>query len=53
MELGEVTVKVFTVKKLAELLGCSSSTILLYLGRGEFSHVQIVKFKRSVYASVR
>ncbi len=36
--------KIMTTKKIAELIGCSSVTTLVYLGRPEFSHIKRIRF---------
>lgn len=36
-------VKVFTTKKLAEMLECSTSSVNTYISRAEFSHVSRIR----------
>ena len=38
--------KIVTTKKLSELLGCSRTTALIYLGRPEFSHIERIRVQR-------
>lgn len=38
--------KIFTAKKIADLVGCSRTTVLVYISRAEFSHVQVIKMQR-------
>ena len=45
--LVEELPKVMTTRKLAELLNCSTVTVLIYLGRAEFSHVHRIRVGRN------
>ena len=46
METGDELPKFMTTKRIAEILNCSTGTVLSYIGRAEFSHLKISKMRQ-------
>lgn len=51
--LVECTPNIMTAKKIAELIECSNTTVLAYIGRAEFSHIRKIRVgHRQMYTGV-